>query len=139
MKITETIIARSGSTDLMLKNFLNLFISWDRTFIYCRYLVQKGGKIDLHSNNGQGPRPIHWASRYCRNKNISLWTKNYQNHKVLIYTEAYSACPLVGIWTPPTPLHLASVPLSPEPKGGGHTRLRVGGGKVPIPTTGEKA
>ena len=28
-----------------------------------RYLVQKGGKIDLHSNNGQGPRPIHWASR----------------------------------------------------------------------------
>jgi len=28
-----------------------------------RYLVQKQGKIDLHSNNGQGPRPIHWASR----------------------------------------------------------------------------
>ena len=28
-----------------------------------RSLVQKGGKIDLHSNNGQGPRPIHWASR----------------------------------------------------------------------------
>ena len=28
-----------------------------------RYLVQKGGKLDLHSNNSQGPRPIHWASR----------------------------------------------------------------------------
>ena len=29
----------------------------------CRYLVQKSARIDLHSNNGQGPRPIHWASR----------------------------------------------------------------------------
>ena len=29
----------------------------------CRWLVRQGGKIDLHSNNGQGPRPIHWASR----------------------------------------------------------------------------
>ena len=25
--------------------------------------MRQGGKIDLHSNNGQGPRPIHWASR----------------------------------------------------------------------------
>ncbi|XP_023331098.1 probable protein S-acyltransferase 23 isoform X2 [Eurytemora carolleeae] len=28
-----------------------------------RYLMERGGKIDLHSNNSQGPRPIHWASR----------------------------------------------------------------------------
>ena len=29
-----------------------------------RYLMtKKVAKIDLHSNNGQGPRPIHWASR----------------------------------------------------------------------------
>jgi hypothetical protein len=33
----------------------------------------------------------------------------------------------------------ASVPLPTEPKGGMHTRLRVGGGGVPNPTTGEKA
>ena len=28
-----------------------------------RFLVQKRGNVDHHSNNGQGPRPIHWASR----------------------------------------------------------------------------
>jgi len=26
-------------------------------------MTKKVAKIDLHSNNGQGPRPIHWASR----------------------------------------------------------------------------
>ncbi len=31
-------------------------------------------------------------------------------HKVLIYTDNHSVCPLVGIGTPPTPLPLASVP-----------------------------
>ncbi len=40
-------------------------------------------------------------------------------HKVLIYTEHHSVCPLVGIGTPPTPLPQASVPSPPEPKGGG--------------------
>jgi hypothetical protein len=74
--------------------------------------VQKGGKIDLHSNNGQGPRPIHWASRYCRHKNI------FGEPKITRTTKYYSACPLVGIGTPPTPLHLARVPLPSEPKGG---------------------
>jgi hypothetical protein len=47
-------------------------------------------------------------------------------HKVRIYKEYHSVCPLVGIGTLPTPLSPASVPLPPEP-GGGHTRLRVRG------------
>ncbi len=41
-----------------------------------------------------------------------------------IYIEYHSVCPLVGVGTPLSP---ASVPLPPEPKGGGHTRLRVRG------------
>jgi ankyrin repeat protein len=28
-----------------------------------RFMVDKKVKVDLHSDNGQGPRPIHWASR----------------------------------------------------------------------------
>jgi hypothetical protein len=40
-------------------------------------------------------------------------------------------------WDSPNPLPQESVP--PKPKGGGHSRLRVGGVEVPIPTTGEKA
>jgi hypothetical protein len=43
-------------------------------------------------------------------------------HKVLIYIEHDSVCPLVGIGTPPTPLPQASVP-SPPPgskDGGAH-------------------
>ena len=31
-------------------------------FFY-RYMLAKGARLDLHSENGQGPRPIHWASR----------------------------------------------------------------------------
>jgi hypothetical protein len=44
--------------------------------------------------------------------------------RIHIYNEYHSACLLVGIGTLPTP---ASVPLPPEPKGRGHTRLRVRG------------
>jgi hypothetical protein len=38
---------------------------------------------------------------------------------------------LVGIGTLPTPLSPASVPLPPEPKGRGHTRLQVRGSGSP--------
>ncbi len=44
-----------------------------------------------------------------------------------IYIKSTTVCPLVGIGTLPPPLSPASVPLPPEPKGGGHTRLRVRG------------
>jgi hypothetical protein len=50
----------------------------------------------------------------------------HRNHKVRIYKEYQSVCPLVGIGTLPIPLSPASVPLPPE-LGGGHTRLRVRG------------
>ncbi len=60
-------------------------------------------------------------------KNISLRIDLYlsydlipTDHKVRIYKEYYSTIwPLEGIGTLPTPLSPASVPLSPEPKGGG--------------------
>jgi hypothetical protein len=45
----------------------------------------------------------------------------------ILYTEYHSVCPLAGIGTRPTPFPQASVPPTPEPKGGGHTRLRVRG------------
>jgi hypothetical protein len=47
-------------------------------------------------------------------------------HKIHIYTEYHSVCPLVGIWTLPSPLSPASVPLPRYQRGGG-TRLRVRG------------
>ncbi len=59
--------------------------------------------------------------------------------QVRIFTEYQSVYPLVGTGTLPPPLSPASVPLPPEPKVGGHTRLRRGVGGVPIPTTEEKA
>jgi hypothetical protein len=46
------------------------------------------------------------------------------HHKVHIFTEYHSVCPLVRIGTLPSPLSPASVPLPPEPKGR-HTHLRV--------------
>jgi hypothetical protein len=50
-------------------------------------------------------------------------------HKVLIYIEHHSVCPLVGIGTPPTPLPQARVPSPPPPpqRVGGHNRLRLRG------------
>jgi hypothetical protein len=45
----------------------------------------------------------------------------YVENKVLLFTEYHSVCPLVGIGTLPPPLSPASVPLPPEPKGGGGT------------------
>jgi hypothetical protein len=50
------------------------------------------------------------------------------NHKVRICKEYHSVCPLAGIGTLPTPFSPASVPLPPQPGGGGTLdRLRVRG------------
>jgi hypothetical protein len=61
----------------------------------------------------------------------------YFTHKVIIYLEHHSVCPLVGIGTPPTPFPPASVPSPPDQRVGG--TLACCGGGVPILTTGEKA
>ncbi len=55
---------------------------------------------------------------------VSVTTKadkptHSSRHKEHIFIEYYSVCPLVGIGTLPPPLSPASVPLPPEPKGGG--------------------
>ncbi len=56
-----------------------------------------------------------------------------------IYEEYHSVCPLVGTGTLPTLLSPASVPLPPEPGGGGHTRLRVRGWGSPNSDDWKKA
>jgi hypothetical protein len=50
-----------------------------------------------------------------------LKTEEPSTHKVHIYKEYHSKCPLVGIGTLPPPLSPASVPLPPETKGRGVT------------------
>ncbi len=54
---------------------------------------------------------------------------NHLKHKVRIYKEYQSVCPLVGIGTLPTPLSPASVPLPPEPGGGAHSPAGEGLGE----------
>jgi hypothetical protein len=49
-------------------------------------------------------------------------------HKVHIYVEYHSVCPLVGIGTLPPPLSPASVPLSPNQRGA-HSPAGDGVGK----------
>jgi hypothetical protein len=52
------------------------------------------------------------------------------NHKVHVYKEYHSVCPLFGIGTLPLPLSPASVPLPPEPtKGGTHSPASEGLGE----------
>jgi hypothetical protein len=61
-------------------------------------------------------------------------------HKVLIYKEHHSVCPLVGIGTlqPFSRQRVCAPP--PGSKGGARSPAGGGGGGgVPIPTTGEKA
>jgi hypothetical protein len=53
------------------------------------------------------------------------WQSDALTHKVPLYKECHSVCPLVGIGTLPTSLSPASVP-SPQNQEG-HTRLRVRG------------
>ncbi len=66
----------------------------------------------------------------------SPWFLLQLHHKVHIYKEYHSGCPLVGTGTIPTPHPQASVPLPPEPVGGGTLACGWGVGGVPIPTTG---
>jgi hypothetical protein len=47
-------------------------------------------------------------------------------HKVRIYKEYHSVCPLVGIGTLPTPISPAIVPLSPQNRRGGGGTLACG-------------
>jgi hypothetical protein len=56
---------------------------------------------------------IFFSVKYGRGAHV------YVDHKVLIFIEYHSVCPLVGIGTLSPPLSPASVPLPPEPKGGG--------------------
>jgi len=67
-------------------------------------------------------------------ENITIYTTKHHHHKIHIYIEYRSVCPVVGIGTPPPPLPQASVP----PNGTKGGRGGGDGGGVPIPTTGKK-
>ncbi len=62
--------------------------------------------------------------RHCR---LRITNLKSATHKVLIFKEHHSVCPLVGIGTPPIPLPQASVPFPSDKRVGGHTRLRLKG------------
>ncbi len=63
---------------------------------------------------------LHYITYLCSYNSLDL-----PNHKVHIYLEYQSVCPLVRIGTLHPPLPPASESLPPEPKEGEHTRLRV--------------
>jgi hypothetical protein len=76
------------------------------------------------------------VNRHCTRTRMSLRVleigRQRENHKVLIYLEHHSVCPLVGIGTPPTPLPQASVPSPPPPgpkSGGEHSPAAKGVGE----------
>ncbi len=50
---------------------------------------------------------------------MGFTSKKTPTHKVRMYKEYHSVCPLVGTGTLPTPLSPACEPLPPEPGGGG--------------------
>ncbi len=72
-------------------------------------------------------------------KSMSAQMIHFQ-HKVPIYKEYHSVCPIVGIGTLPPPLSPASVPSPRNQRGGGRGTFPCGWGigGVTIPTTGEK-
>ncbi len=64
-------------------------------------------------------RPVGWEDDSGLFKSVKTNVGYSYWHKVRIDKECHSVCPLVGIGTLPTPLSPASVPLPPEPGGGG--------------------
>ncbi len=82
---------------------------------YVLYWQRKGTKTTKKNLNGQK-------------------TTQMPIHKLNTYKEYHSVCPLVGIGTLPPPLSPASVPLPPEPKGGGGGALACGWGAGGVPT-----
>jgi hypothetical protein len=61
-------------------------------------------------------------------------------HKVHIYLEYHTVCPLVGLGTSPPPFRKrVRPPRNRRGEGASRLRLRRGCGGVPKPTTGEKA
>jgi hypothetical protein len=68
-----------------------------------------------------------WYSRICI---TPLRSMDGTNHKVHIYKEYHSVCPLVGIGTFPPPLSPASVPLPPPPPPPPRNQRERGGGQI---------
>jgi hypothetical protein len=106
---------------------LSCFIQTSKYFFFCSILPQG-----------------YFTSGQCYQGNISLLQylsfhtmKQFRDgqssvcstkHKVRIYKEYHSVCPLVRIGTLTTPLSPASVPLPPQPGGGGVAHSPAGEG-----------
>ncbi len=125
--------------------FVYHFKFW-RNFFFLKLLFS-GQKfyfslLKLCSLSGEGAIPTapwwRWGEGHYDRLEIS--SEGLQ-HKVHIYKEYHSVCPLVGIGTLPPPLSPATVALPPETKmvRGGHTRLRVRGWGSPNPDDWRKA
>ncbi len=71
---------------------------------------------------------LHCIIKYIHSCPVyTLYSTVPWHHKVHIYLEYHSVCPLVRIGTPTPSLPLASGPPSPDPKGGGGVHIRLRG------------
>jgi hypothetical protein len=76
---------------------LNLFQNIKIFFITQQLKIQVKG-IDLNINKGSKVNEFYPSSSELWERNLY---RNTYSHKVLIYREHHSVCPLVGIGTPP--------------------------------------
>ncbi len=96
--------------------------------------VQYGNSWLTFSTNKMGLRHTMWKTVSKIMDMIEIWRLiSITKYLIFIYKEYHNVCPLVGIGnfgTLPPPLSPASMPLPPEPKGGGgHSPAGEGLGK----------
>ncbi len=110
-----------------------LSVNWKLLFLFRDIMVGRVWKGVPHRVRGEFWRILLGTFTLHHEANIRGWEKNvhvvfnYLYHKVLIYIEHHSVCPLVGIGTPPPLKPQASVPSPPDQRVGGLTRLRLKG------------
>ncbi len=119
-------------------------------YLLLSFMLIQGKSFPRYTVNCRGARRnnVNRATGY-----IALWLKTWvhipciylgamaEDHKVHIFIEYHSVCPLVGIGNLPPPFSPASVPLPGTNGGGGgvHTRLRVRGWGSPNSYDGRKS
>ncbi len=89
--------------------------------VFTAFLLKRRQNVKLEKNFA--PPPIYLRTNTSTSVVFYiiffLFSELYNNHKVLIYIEHHSLCPLVRIGTPPPLQPQVSVPSPPGPKGGG--------------------
>jgi hypothetical protein len=111
-----------GPEQLLTQLAAKAAVFWDGTQVLsCLYWVQKY-KVRVYLRTLVSTNTSKLAPDMCTVFNKSFGAKKifYSDHKLRIYKEYRSACPLVGIGTLPTPLPPASVPLPRNQRRGAH-------------------